>query len=232
MLGTIVNSAAIIAGGILGLIIKNNLPERFKQIINQAIGLAVVFIGISGSISKLILPDANPMLFILSLIIGSVLGEFLKIEDKLDALGRFLESKFSASGGTFAQGFVSASLVYCIGTMAIIGALESGIQGNHTVLFAKSVLDGVSSVVFASTLGLGVLFSSATVFVYQGSITLFARVISPYLTEQMINSISVVGGILITALGLKILDIKNFKVGNMLPAIIVPVVYYLIKAFI
>lgn len=228
MLGTVVNVMAIVAGGLLGLFVKNNMPERYRAIVNDTIGLSVVFIGLSSSLSRLILPEANPVLFIISLVVGGLAGEKINIEGRLEKLGALLESRFSEGEGRVAQGFVSASLLFCVGTMAILGSIESGISGVHNILFAKSVLDGVTSVIFASTLGIGVLFSAATVFVYQGAITLLARVISPILTAAMINEISVVGGILITALGLKMLGIKETRVGNMLPAILVPVVYLLI----
>lgn len=228
MLGTVVNAAAIMAGGLLGLFIKNNMPERYKDMVNHTIGLAVLFVGLSSSLGKLLLPEANPVVFIISLVVGGIAGERMDIEGRLEKLGALLESRFPAGGGSVAHGFVSASLLFCVGTMAILGSLESGIAGVHNILFAKSVLDGVTSVIFAATLGIGVLFSAASVFVYQGAITLLARVVAPWLTTAMINEISIVGGILIAALGLKMLGIKETRVGNMLPAILLPVVYLLV----
>lgn len=230
MLGTIVNVLAVFLGGAAGTLIKSGLSERFKLIVMQAVGMAVMFIGLSGALSKLLLPEANPILFILSLVIGGIAGEAAGIESKLEKLGDYLQKKFSGHD-RISQGFVSASLLFCVGTMAILGSLESGISGVHTTLFAKSVLDGVTSVIFASSMGIGVVLSGFTILVYQGSLTLLAGVIGPFLTQDMIREISIVGGILITGLGLNLLGIKKIKVGNLLPSVLVPVIYYFVYNF-
>ncbi len=229
MLGTIVNAAAVIVGGLVGLIVRNNLPDRYKEVVTQVIGMSVLFIGLTSSLSKLILPDMNPILFIISLIIGTIIGEKLGIEDKLESLGDTLQKKMGSAGDSFSNAFVSASLLFCVGTMAILGSLESGIHGRHDILYAKSVLDGVTSIIFASSMGFGVMFSAVSVFVYQGSITMLARVIAPYLTTAMTDQMSIVGGVMITGLAFRTLGIKHMKVGNMLPAMVVPVVYYLVQ---
>jgi uncharacterized membrane protein YqgA involved in biofilm formation len=147
-------------------------------------------------------------------------------------LGKRLETRFSKPGSGVAKGFVVASLVFCVGSMAIVGALESGLTGNHQTLFAKSALDGLFSIIFASSFGIGVLFSSASVFIYQGMITLTSSLMKPFLITAVINQMSAVGGILIMAIGINLLEIQKIKVGNMLPAIFIPLVYYMMKQLV
>jgi len=154
MLGTLVNTAAIIAGAFIGLLFKGGVPESYNRTIMKSIALAVLLIGLLNAFKT-----ENILLLIFSLTIGSLLGEVCRIEDGLESLGNWLESKFSKSGGQISQGFVSSSLLFCVGAMAIVGSLESGLTGNHQTLFAKSVLDGISSIIFASSMGIGVLFS-------------------------------------------------------------------------
>jgi len=225
--GTIVNAIAILVGGSVGLLLKAGISDRFKGIIMQAIGLSVIFIGIKSSLGNLLQPDAHPILFIISLVIGGVLGEWMGIEIKLKAMGDFFERRFAAGDeGSFSKGFISTSILYCVGSMAILGAFQSGTQGDHSILFAKSVLDGSTAIIFASTWGPGVLLSAVSVFIYQGTLTLCAQFAEPYLTADMLREISIVGGVLITAISLNLLDIIKVKVGNYLPAIFIPVIYY------
>lgn len=214
MLGTIVNSVAIIVGALLGNLIKQGIPERIKETIIQGIGLAVLLIGMS-----MALETNNVLIVILSLVIGGVVGEKLKIEERLDNLGSWLEKKVGQEKGDVAKGFVTASLVYCVGAMAIMGALESGLTGQHKTLYAKSALDGITSIIFASSMGLGVAFSSIPVFLYQGSITLGASLIKGFLNDAVITEMTATGGLLILGIGINILGIKKIKVGNLLPAI-------------
>ena len=227
MFGTIVNALAIIVGSLTGLVLSRGIPERYKDIILSAVGLSVVLIGIKSA-----LVSDEIMVVIFSMIIGAVIGEALAIEGRLERLGKFLESKFaSASGDTrsFGRGFVAASLVFCVGSMAIVGSLESGLTGNHQTLLAKSVLDGVISIVFASTMGLGVMFSSVAVFLYQGSITLAAMVMKNFLVPETIAQMTSVGGLLIVVIGLNTLKITSIKVGNMLPAIFLPLFWFALQ---
>lgn len=224
MLGTIVNTIAIIAGSLLGLMFRGGIPKKYHVTIMQALSLAVILIGL-----KMALKTEDILLIIFSLVIGSLMGEFIKIEDRLENLGKFFETRFSKADNGLAKGFVVTSLIYCVGSMAIVGSLESGLTGNHQTLFAKSALDGLSSVIFASSLGIGVLFSSISVFLYQGFITLTATLIKPFLVGEVINQMSAVGGLLIIAIGINLLEIQKIKVGNMLPAIFIPLVYYMIK---
>lgn len=227
MLGTIVNTAAILIGGCVGLFIKGGLKEKYKNIIMQTLSLCILFVGASSALKGLMSENAEPILFIVSLVIGSAVGEFLAIEDKLQNLGDSIQAKIGSKESNISQGFVTASLMFCVGTMAILGSLESGVQGVHTTLFVKSVLDGTSSIILASTLGVGVIFSCAAVFLYQGILTLCASFVQPFLTGNMLREISIVGGIMIFAMGLNLMEIKKIKIGNMLPAILIPVIYYI-----
>jgi hypothetical protein len=221
MLGTIVNSLMIIIGAALGMLFKRGIKEGYKKTIMDGIGLSVLIIGISNA-----LEFENLVVVIVSIVIGSIIGELIDINKRLNNLGDRLQSKFKNEEGNFSKGFVTASLVYCVGAMAIVGAIQSGLTGNHQTLYAKAVLDGITAIIFASTLGIGVMFSSLAVFLYQGTITIFASSLSSILTEIAINEISSVGGILIIAIGINLLGLKEIKIANMLPAIIIPPVYY------
>ena len=224
MLGTIVNTGAIICGSLLGLLLGGGIPEKVNDTVMRAIGLAVVLIGLQGALKT----DAI-LLVVFSLAIGSLVGELSRIEDRLQTLGNWLGRILQKGDSRVADGFVTASLVYCVGAMAIVGSLESGLAGNHQTLYAKSVLDGIASVIFASTLGIGVLFSAASVLVYQGSITLFAASLSRFLLPEVVTQMSAVGGLLIMAIGFNLLKFKPLKVGNMLPSILGPPLYFLIR---
>jgi len=224
LLGTIVNTVSIIVGSLIGLSFKGKIPEKYSQTIMHGIGLAVVLIGIKTALNT----DAI-LIVILSFVIGSIIGELIRIEDRLDQFGDWIGKKLSKDSKGISKGFVTASLLYCVGAMAIIGSMESGLTGNHQTLFAKSILDGIGSVIFASTLGIGVIFSAVSVFVYQGIITLTASSIKPFLLPEVVSQMSAVGGLLIFAIGLSLLEIKKIKIGNMLPAIFVPLVYQVIK---
>lgn len=234
--GTIVNAAAIIAGGIFGTFLRSGLSARFRETIMQALGLSILIIGLSGVLQGIYrvtsegkLDREYIMLMIFSLVAGAVIGELMNIENKLEQTGRWIQNRYIKNSGNFAEGFVTASLVFCVGAMAIVGSLEDGLTGNTDTLFAKSVLDGVISVIFASTLGIGVAFSAIPVFLYQGTITLMAGFIRPLLTDSVISQTSLVGSVLILAIGFNILEMKKIKAGNILPAIFLPFLYYLIS---
>ncbi len=224
LLGTIVNTLSIIVGSLIGLLLRGDIPERYSQTTMHAIGLAVVLIGL-----KTALETKAILVVILSLAVGSILGELLRIEDKLQQLGNWIGRRLSQNSQGIAKGFVSASLLYCVGAMAIVGAMESGLAGNHQTLYAKSILDGIGSVIFASTLGIGVLFSAVSVFLYQGFITLAASFLKQFLLPDVVSQMSAVGGLLIVAIGIGLLEIKKIKIGNMLPAIFIPLVYQMLK---
>ncbi|MCL1903809.1 MAG: DUF554 domain-containing protein [Oscillospiraceae bacterium] len=237
-LGTIVNMITIIIGATTGFVLKRTLSERVTDTIMQGVGLAVVIIGLSGSLTSAFtivegkIEAEHILLMIVSLSLGGLIGELVNIENKLKILSEICEKKLfkskNASSSTFAQGIITATLVFCVGSMAIIGAFEDGINDNRDVLFSKSALDGISAVIFASTMGLGVLFSAVIVGVYQGLITLLAVVIEPYLSEVVITQMTLIGSVLIMAIGLNLLKIANIKVGNLLPAIFIPIVAHFI----
>ncbi|OPZ86825.1 MAG: putative membrane protein YdfK [Firmicutes bacterium ADurb.Bin419] len=234
--GSIVNAIVIICGSLLGMLIKGKLPERFKEIITQALGLSVIILGLSGSLSSIFrvasdgtLESKDIMLMIICLVLGSIIGEAIDIELKLNRFADFIQKKFSGLGGNFSEGFVTATLLFCVGALAIVGSLEEGLTGNADKLYAKSMLDGTSSFIFSTTMGIGVLFAAIPVLLYQGSITLLAGFLKPLLTPDVISQMSLVGNILILGIGLNILKIRSIKVANMLPAIFLPIVYYLIS---
>jgi len=223
MLGTIVNSLAIAGGSLVGLLFKKGIPEKYNQTVMQAMGLCVILIGIKGALG------CNDLLMIIiSCALGALIGERIGIENLLEKLGNFLQKKISSTGTGFSAGFVTASLMYCVGSMAIVGSLESGLTGNHATLFAKATIDGIVSVILSSSLGIGVLFSSVSVFLYQGTITLLAGLLKPLLIPAVISQMSAIGGVLIVGLGLNMFREKKIKVGNMLPAIFIPLIYYFI----
>jgi len=227
MLGTIVNCLTIIVGSLVGIGFRNGIPEKYNQTVMQAMGLSVILIGMKSALGS-----DDLLIIIISLALGSLLGEAIGIENYLERVGRFLESKFSKTSSGFSTGFVTASLMYCVGSMAIVGSLESGLTGNHATLFAKATIDGIVGIVLSSSLGIGVLFSSVPVFLYQGSITLMAGFLKPLLIPTVVSQMSAVGGLLIMGLGLNMIREKKLKVGNMLPAIFLPLIYFFVRSLI
>lgn len=222
MLGTVVNSLAVVIGGMIGIFFRNVIPEKLSDSLLKASGLAVMAVGI-----KLILAGDNLTLLILSIIIGTVTGELINIEGRLDNFGALVESKIKNKQSNVALGFVTCTLIYCVGSMAIVGSIQSGLSGNHEILFSKALLDGIMSVSMAVSMGIGVVFSSISILIYQGTITLLAGFMQSLLSDVVVNEMTAVGGVLIMAIGLNFLEIKRIKVGNMLPAIFLPILYYL-----
>jgi uncharacterized membrane protein YqgA involved in biofilm formation len=223
MFGTIVNVAAIIFGSVVGILFNRFISEKVKKILFQALGLSTLLIGI-----QLSLKTNNPLIVIFSLVIGGIIGETIGIEERLTSFGEFLKKKIKSKDSNFVEGFVSASLIFCVGAMAILGSIEDGINGNQTILYTKSLLDGITSIAFSSALGIGVAFSSIPIIIYQGAITFFASYIKTYLTSGAIAEMSATGGLLIIGISLQLLDIKKLKVSNLLPSIIVAAVLALI----
>lgn len=237
--GTIVNTLAIAAGSAGGLLLRQltnrlaspssagGLAERLQDIVMKGVALCVIYIGISG-----MLKGINPLISILSIVIGGILGEIFNLDGKMTSLGGWLQKKIGRlirgdSGDNLARGFVSASLLFCVGAMAIVGSLQDGLTGNHATLFAKSLLDGISSVVFASSMGVGVLFSAVMVFLYQGSIAVLASLVSPLLSDTVVAEMTCVGSLLILALGLNMLGVTKIKVMNLVPACFLPILFCL-----
>ncbi|WP_313344303.1 DUF554 domain-containing protein [Sedimentibacter sp.] len=223
MLGTIVNAVAVIVGGLIGIFFKNVIPEKLNEALLKASGLAVIAVGI-----KLSLVGENLTLLIMSVIIGAGIGEFINIEGKLDKLGEYVESKMKNKDSNVTLGFVTCTLIYCVGSMAIVGAIQSGLTGNHEILFSKALLDGIMSITMAVSMGIGVVLSALSILIYQGTITLLAQFMQSLLSDVVVTEMTAVGGVLIMAIGLNFLEIKRIKVGNMLPAIFLPILYYLI----
>ncbi|MGM0378873.1 MAG: DUF554 domain-containing protein [Bacillota bacterium] len=223
MFGNLVNTGVIIIGSIIGIFFNGQIPEKYSQSIMKAIALGILLIGILNALEV-----QNMILVLISMTIGTILGELIQIENKLEGLGDNIKKNLNTSNDSIVKSFVTASLLFCVGSMAIIGSLESGLNNNHETLLAKSVLDGISSIIFSSSIGVGVIFSAIPVFLYQGAIILSASFLKPFLTELVIADMSAIGGLLIIGLGLNMLDYKKIKVGNMLPAIFIPLIYDII----
>ena len=215
LLGTIVNVAAVVVGSLLGLFFGHLLPEKVQRTLVLGLGLAVILIGL-----QLAFETDQPLVLIGSLILGGIIGEALRIEERLGAFGKKLKEKFTDAGDV-AEAFVTASLLYCVGAMAVMGSIQDGLGDQPTILYAKSALDGTASIVLVSTLGIGVIFSVIPIFLYQGALTLAAVSVQGLLTEPVISEMNAVGGLLIFSIGLDLLGIKKIPVGNLLPGIFV-----------
>jgi hypothetical protein len=224
IIGAIINTVTIIVGGIIGLLLKGKIPHNVSENATRAIGLCVCIIGISGAIK------GDFMLLVVSLALGAFVGGLLNIDNSLNRFGIWLQKKFNRNDekSDFAQGFVVATLLFCVGAMAIIGSIESGLKNDRSIIFTKSILDGISAMIFASTFGFGVLFSALVVLVYQGSIEFFSGYLQNVLTDELITQISAVGGVMILGLGLNMALKVEIKVANFLPAFLFAVGYYII----
>lgn len=221
MTGTIVNALTIIVGGIAGLIFRNVISEKITESLLKSTGLVVMAIGI-----KLSLTGDNLTLTVISMIVGTIIGETMNIEGKLDSFGAFIENKIKNRESNVALGFVTCTLIYCVGSMAIVGSIQSGLTGNHEILFSKAVIDGITSISMAVSMGIGVIFSSISVLVYQGILTMLAGLMHSLLSDVVVREMTAIGGLIIMAMGLNFLEIKRIKVGNLLPAIFLPILYY------
>jgi uncharacterized protein len=241
MLGTLLNIAAVLVGGVLGLLFGSRLPVRVRQTVIAGLGLFTGALGL-----QMFLKTENAIIVLGSLLVGGLLGEWWKIEDRLRGLGAWLEKRFipqkpgesqpdlePASRTRFIQGFLTASLVFCVGPMTILGAIQDGLTGDYNLLAIKSVLDGFAALAFASTLGVGVLFSSLVILLYQGGITLLAAQVQSIVTSGMMNEMTAVGGIMLLGIAVSsLLEIKPIRVGNFLPALLIaPLVVWLISLF-
>lgn len=225
MLPTFVNALTIIAGGVLGLFLKHRFKKNIQETVMASVGIMVTLIGISGA-----LKSDDTILMIICLVLGTIIGELLNLDKLLIRFGNWVDATFSSKNkgikkGNISEGFVNCTLLFCVGAMAIVGSLQAGIENNYDILLAKSVLDGVSSIVFAATLGIGVLLSAVSVFIYQGSITLLAQYVGQFLTDAVVLQMSAVGSLLIIAIGLNMLGIVKIRIANMLPAIFLPILY-------
>lgn len=226
MIATFINAGLVLLGSLLGLLFKRFISDRFTSVITHALALCVMAIGISMAIKT-----ADTLCLIICMVLGTLLGELLNIEKRLDGAGEFLRRRLikHEGGGNsrFTEGFVNAALLFCVGAMSITGSIEAGLNHNYSIIISKGVIDGVSSITFAAAMGVGVAFSILPLIVYQGAITLLAAVVGPYLPAQVITEMSAVGGVAIMGISVNMLAIPDLKikVGNMLPAIFLPIAY-------
>ena len=236
MLGPLVNALVIVVCSLVGCFLIKGIPARFEEHIRKAIGIAIIFVGIRGALA-----NEDTLLLIMSILIGAVVGELVDIDKRMNRLGQWVERKFgmdsppkeaapeTPAGGKrqrgFAKGFVSASILFCSGAMAIVGSMQSGLEGNHELLFTKSVLDGTISLIFGATFGIGVAFSAVPVLLYQGGIALASMAASQHLTPDIIREMSAVGSLVIAGIGFNFLEIREIKVANLVPAVFVPLVW-------
>lgn len=231
-LGTIINTAAVIVGGLLGLLLKKGVAEKFQKILMQALGLATIFIGAGGVLKYMLvlenssLTTRGTMLLIFSLVIGCLIGQWIDIESKMETLGIKLKAAVRIKNDNrFVEGFVTTSLIICVGAMAIVGAMQDGLSGDSSMLIAKAMLDFALVVILASTYGVGAIFSALPIFVYQGAITLIAALFGAVISDGLIEALSFVGSALIFCVGVNLVREKTFRVANMLPALLVPIVW-------
>ena len=215
MTGTIANTGTIIVGSIIGLAAGKHVPERLKKILMQALGLSTLLIGMQMALSG---RDIIPVIG--CLLLGAITGELLRIEDGIERIGKWLKTKVRSDSSTFVEGFVTTSLLYCTGAMVIVGSIQDGTTGNATTLYIKAMLDGVASIAFASTLGIGVAFSAVSVFLVQGAITLLASKLAFLQEPAVLQSITTVGGLLIVAIAINLLSVARIRIGNLLPALL------------
>jgi len=223
MWGNLVNAVAIIVGGLIGSLFNRALPQRYHSIIFQAMGLFIVSLGISMAIKM-----ENILISIFSLIIGALTGEFLRLDKQIYTLGEWLKRTVKFKSERFTEGFVSASLIYCIGAMAVLGAIEEGTGQFPTILLTKSVMDGFSAIAFAAAFGIGVVFSAASTAIYQGAIVLFVFLFANTIDITIVNELSAVGGVLLVGLGINLLEIKDIRVVNLLPSLVFVVVFMIV----
>ncbi|MDP4109024.1 MAG: DUF554 domain-containing protein [Bacillota bacterium] len=225
MIATIINSVLVLGGSLLGLLLKNRITERFSNAMTNALGLCILVIGVISAVKT-----EQVLCMIVSLALGTGIGEFLHIEDGLDHLGEWLRKLIErnrSGGSSFTEGFVTASLLFCVGSMAIMGSLEAGVSHNYSIILAKSIIDCITAVTFAAALGVGVAFSSLAIFFYQGTLTLLAGVLGPYLSQPVVTEMSAVGGAIIIGVAFNMLGLgeKKMHVGSMLPGIFFPIIY-------
>lgn len=219
MTGTLINAAAVIAGSLIGLMVRSALPKNISKSVFQAIGIFTLVLGFS-----MAMKTTNYLLMIFSIVIGTIIGELLNIEAGMNHFANFLKKKIKSKNKAFSEGFVTSFLLFCMGSMTILGAIEEGLGDKPNLLLAKSVLDGFSSIALAASMGIGVLFSAVPLLIYQGGLTLFAGSLQDALTQTLQTEISAIGGILLIGLGINILEIKKLKVLNMLPSLVIVVI--------
>lgn len=223
MKGTLFNTTTVIIGSLLGILIGKRFTEKLNTMVMHALGLVTLLIGF-----KMALKTENILLVIGSLALGGIIGELIRLEDGLERLGDFIKSKVKSESSTFVLGFVTSSLVFCVGPMTIVGSIKDGMTGDASILYAKSILDGFASIAFASALGIGVIFSALTVLIFQGFLTLLGAKLSFLTDPKILNELTATGGLIIVGIGFYLLGIKRIKIGNFLPALVLAVIFALI----
>ena len=224
MLGVAVNFCAVVLGGVVGTFLRGGIPEKYRALIQQGLALCVMVIGVMGAIKT-----SNALLMIIAVVLGAIAGTLIGVESGVEKLGSWAQARFQKGG--FADGFVNATLLFSIGSMAVVGSLNAGF-GDSDTLIAKAAIDGVSAVIIASTFGIGAAFAAIPMTIYQGAIALLAGVVRPYMTDVMIGEMGAIGSLLIIALSLNMLGIAKIKVANLLPAMFVPCFYYPITSLL
>ena len=219
MYGTLINAAAVIIGSIIGLIIHSKLPKKITNTAFHGVGLFTIILGVMMAIKT-----NNFLIMIFSIVVGAIIGEIIDVDKRINNFGEWLKKKFKTKNERFSEGFITAFMLYCMGSMTILGAFEDGLYGTPNLLVAKSVLDGFSSIVLAATMGIGVLFSFIPLLIFQGGLTLFASNMQTVLTDVIINELTAVGGIILLGLGITMLEIKKIRILNMLPSLVIVVV--------
>lgn len=232
MIAVLVNVATVLLGSTIGLLFRNKIKKNFVQAVISALALVTLLIGITSAIKT-----ADILCVIICMALGTIIGELIRIDDGIESAGNFIKTKLlkgKTAENRFAEGFVTACIVFCVGSMTVMGSLESGINGNHSIIFAKSALDFVSSMMFAAAMGLGVPFSAIFVLIFQGGLTLLANVLAPYLNTAVVTEMSAIGGVILIGMGINMLELseKRIKVANMLPAIFLPLLYLPLSAWI
>ena len=223
MKGTLVNTFTVLLGSSIGLLIGSRFSEKIKTMVMHALGLSTLLIGF-----KMAFKTDDILLVIGSLAVGGIIGELIHLEEGLESLGELIKRKVKSESGSFVLGFVTSSLVFCIGPLTIVGSIQDGVSGDAGILYAKSLLDGFASMVFASSLGVGVIFSALTVLIFQGGLTLLGGKLSFLLRPEILNELVATGGLIIVGIGIFLLGIKRIKVGNFLPALVVVVILALL----
>ena len=223
-MGTIINAIAIIIGGALGLLFRKGFPERIAQTTLKMLGLITIVIGIS-----MALQSQELIMVLVSLVIGAVIGEWINIEDRLERFGKWLEKKLHLTEGSPAKGFIYASLLFCVGSMAIVGSITDGLKGDHSILMTKAIMDGIISIPFAASMGIGILGSAVPVLLYQGGLTLLAWKLQSLFTPSMIRELTSVGGVIVLGIGINILGLQKIRVGNFIPALLLIILVFYLK---
>jgi uncharacterized membrane protein YqgA involved in biofilm formation len=227
MLGPVVNAVVVVVCALGGCFLIKGIPRRFEDMVKKAIGLSTIYMGIRGAMESEML-----LLLIMSMVGGAVIGEGINIDKQMNRFGAWAEGKLGMGGGTFAKGFVSASILFCTGSMALVGSIQSGLLGSHETLYAKSILDGAMSIVFGASLGLGVAFSAISVLIYQGGIALASMAVKDLLSPEIIREMSAVGSLLVAAIGFNFVTSQEIRVANCIPAIFIPWVYLALRGLL